>query len=579
MHHATSERYTRLKNASFILGVFLMTLALSHNMRASIDPRKLILSEVAKGTKKITVPPGTYRLVQKDKVFLTLNGVSDTVIDCTGVTFIGLAHTAMLELENCRNVTIKGLAVDYNPLPFTQGVIKSVGADANWEVEIIEGYPVDNVRMNGDVEMRIQAYDPKTGALVNTLRHGDGVAMKKTGERTFRITGGHIRTGRVGDIAVFNTLVYDRKIGHKAGAILTTQCSGLVFEDVALRSSPVMGFVSQSDSGNTYLRCLLDRCPPEKDYAKRGLKRLRSLNVDGFHIKRNLVGPKIKDCVARYMGDDCVNISGMYSLVAEASGPEIRIINSYYDDPDIRPGDKLEMMTIEGSRIPDAKVVSIHEDGQITAQESAKVRKLNLVPFYRDANSTAMKKAYRVVLDREAGLKFGDVVISGDRVGNGFRIVGNTFGPIRSRPVLIKASNGVISGNTITGAVGEGVLGAICIGPEYYWMEGSTGSDILIENNVIENGAAPGIFFGGYLNEPKVALPADSRSGIKIIGNTIRQNTAPSIVVHGCTGLTIENNNLQLFGDGSTPAIELKNVEDRTEIGNTISLSNGKSPK
>ena len=110
-------------------------------------------------------------------------------------------------------------------------------------------------------------------------------------------------------------------------------------------------------------------------------------------------------------------------------------------------------------------------------------------------------------------------------------------------------------------------------------MEGSTGSDILIENNVIENGAAPGIFFGGYLNEPKVALPADSRSGIKIIGNTIRQNTAPSIVVHGCTGLRIENNNLQLFGDGSTPAIELKNVEDRTEIGNTTSLSNGKSPK
>jgi hypothetical protein len=226
MHHATSERYTRLKNASFILGVFLMTLALSQNMRASIDPRELILSEVVKGTKKITVPPGTYRLVQKDKVFLTLNGVSDTVIDCTGVTFIGLAHTAMLELENCRNVTIKGLAVDYDPLPFTQGVIKSVGADANWEVEIIEGYPVDNVRMNGDVEMRIQAYDPKTGALVNTLRHGDGVAMKKTGERTFRITGGRIRTGRVGDIAVFNTLVYDHKIGHKAGAILTTQCSG-----------------------------------------------------------------------------------------------------------------------------------------------------------------------------------------------------------------------------------------------------------------------------------------------------------------------------------------------------------------
>jgi hypothetical protein len=108
-------------------------------------------------------------------------------------------------------------------------------------------------------------------------------------------------------------------------------------------------------------------------------------------------------------------------------------------------------------------------------------------------------------------------------------------------------------------------------------MEGSAGSDIVIENNLIENGTAPAIFIGGYLNKSDIPLPADSRANIKIIGNKVRQNTAPAIVVHGCTGLAIENNDLQLFGNGGKSATELKNVENLTETGNTINISEAKS--
>jgi anti-anti-sigma regulatory factor len=41
-------------------------------------------------------------LSQQEDVFFTLRGVADTMIDCTGVTFIGSAHTAMLEVERFR---------------------------------------------------------------------------------------------------------------------------------------------------------------------------------------------------------------------------------------------------------------------------------------------------------------------------------------------------------------------------------------------------------------------------------------------------------------------------------------------
>ena len=45
------------------------------------------------------------------------------------------------------------------------------------------------------------------------------------------------------------------------------------------------------------------------------------------------------------------------------------------------------------------------------------------------------------------------------------------------------------------------------------------------------------------------------------------------LVVPGCTGLTIMDNNLQLTGDGSTPAMDLQNVEDLTERQNKVTWS------
>ena len=531
----------------------------------NIDPRALIREELAKGAKQIVIPPGTYRLDQKGASFVTLKGVKDVQIDCSGVTFIGLSTTTMLELIDCRNVRIKGLVIDYDPLPFTQGVIRSVSPDKTWEVEIIEGYPTENIRENAGVDMRIQVYDPMTDELVNPLRYGQDARIAKAGQKIFRVSGGGDRAGRPGDIAVFNVLSVKQGMPWKQGAVLTSGCEGVVFEDVSVRSSAFMGFVSQGDTSSAYVRCVLDRCPPEKDYMQRGMKRLRSLNVDGFHIKNNVVGPRIEECVARYMGDDCVNISGMYSLVSSSSGKEIRVISSFYKEPDIHPGETLEIMAFDGRRLPDAKVESIRQEGGITPDEGDAIAKLPLVSFYLDPKSKHLKYAYRVTLDREVDLEFGDVVISGDRVGNGFAIKNNTFGPIRSRPILIKASRGVVSGNTIVGA---GFDASIKVGPEYYWMEGSIGSDIQITGNTIRNSQVPAVWIGGMAGKRDNLLPADSRSEIRILDNVIQDIPTPAIIVHGCTDLAVEGNSLSLRAAEDSEAIELRNVKKVSESDN-----------
>src|SRR5271165_7205349 len=62
--------------------------------------------------------------------------------------------------ENCRNVRFKGMTIDYDPLPFTEGRITALALDKGWvEFEILDGYP-DN-----QLEQRIEIYDPATGEL------------------------------------------------------------------------------------------------------------------------------------------------------------------------------------------------------------------------------------------------------------------------------------------------------------------------------------------------------------------------------------------------------------------------------
>ncbi len=536
------------------------------------DPRAFIRQELAQGAKKIVVPPGVYRLEQQDTVLFSLAGVKDTVIDCTGVTFIGLATTTMLQLDCCENVTVKGLTIDYDPLPFTQARICAIDADRNWDVEVLEGYPTEGLLGNADIQARVQVYDPNTDELVNPLRHSNGLSIKRLSDRRFRISGGGDRSGKVGDSAVFSARSCLPQFGMKNGCVVSRACTNLVFEEVTLYSAFFMGFVENGNRNTTYRRCVIDRCPPEKDYAVRALRRLRSLNVDGFHCKNASVGPKLIGCTARYMADDCVNISGMYSFVASAGGAGLRVLSSFYEAPEIFPGDELEVMTSGGRRLPGAKVLRITPEGRITPEESAALLPFGLMTFYKDSSSASMKNAFRIDTDCPVTAAFGDVVISAGRYGSGFAITGNTFGPVRSALLRLKASKGLIAGNTLIGA---GDAGAIRLAPEYCWMEGGCSSDVIIENNLIRNSLCPAILIGGMPNNPNEPMPVNAHSNITIRNNTIVASVAPAIEVTGCTGLLIVSNAINVVKSNDKRAIELKNVEGLTKSANEITCVHG----
>ena len=521
------------------------------------NPIARIREELSAGKREITIPKARYMLAPKDgeMCYLELKGLDGVTIDFSGSELVGKVKMRMFTLAGCTNVTLRNVAIDYADLPFTQARIEKADADGNWDVRVIEGYPRPGeaeLKRDGDF-WPLQVYDAKTLELKNPMRFRKNIAITRTGADTYRITGGVNTKGDVGDIAVWSIKEMSRSVN--GGAIVSHNCKGCTFENVTIYSTPkgpgFSGGISEfSADGNRYVGCSLVRRPPETDLAPRALKRLRSGNHDAFNSRESYKGPTLERCTFQYHCDDCVNISGRYAFVTAQKGRTLRIA-PYVGKIRIDPGDTCQLMTFDGKCLPDAKVVSVRSAGETTDTERKLFETYNLWP----GMAASARNAFTVELDADRELPPGSVIISNQRMGNGFVIRDCTMGHNRARGLLIKASDGLIEGNRIECSEGH----AVQIAMEYEWMEGGCSKNLTVRNNVFRDNGA-GVYVAGS-NGARKPLPADSHRNIAITGNTI-SGSAPGIAVVGCTGLDVRGNTIELPDTPKARAMDLVNVAD-----------------
>lgn len=489
------------------------------------------------GQKRIEIPAGRYRVTPRHNTHLSFKDLTDITISATDVEMICTKTCRAIGFENCRNVTFKGLTIDYDPLPTTEGRITVLAPDKSWaEFEIIEGYP-DNT-----LSQRIEIYDPATGELRRT-DPGYQDQIDSLGQHRYRATKGkHYRyrpewdTEQVGDILV---TINQFPAGAGGHALTADHCTGLRLEDITLYSSPCFGFVEHRCDGNTYLRCKIDRRPSPIDLVKRGFPRMRSLTADAFHSTEALKGPAIIDCTAKFQGDDCVNIHGTYHFVTASSGNVLRI--GVTGRLSIEPGDPVEFLPFTGARPPDAVAKALEPDGPITEAELAFLRKLNLNPRNKERYLNGQAKFYKLTLDRELALPMGTMVCAANRTGNGFLVKGCDFGFNRSRGILIKASHGQVVGNTLT----HGWMAAVLVSPEYWWSESGSSCAVTVRDNTIIGCRMPAIEIVAPGGNGK-PLPSGTHRDIAILDNSLRDCPWPNIRATSTAGLVIKGNRLTL---------------------------------
>ena len=142
----------------------------------------------------------------------------------------------------------------------------------------------------------------------------------------------------------------------------------------------------------------------------------------------------------------------------------------------------------------------------------------------------------------------GDVYYSNNRIGRGFKVLNNKVGHNRSRGILIKSSDGIISENTVEASA----MGAIVVSPEFYWMEAGCPSNVEISYNKIINcmygQSNSGSFQAGALTVAALSptgsdfAPNGCINNISIHDDTIIGCPKPTVVLSSINGISMYNN-------------------------------------
>jgi parallel beta-helix repeat protein len=507
-----------------------------------LDLQGFLDTELAAGKKRVVVPPGQYRVTPRKREHLRLAGLSAVEIVAEGVEMICTETTRALTIVDCNDLKLKGLTIDYDPLPYTQGRIIKLSQDNTvHDIELFDGYPAAEYVRNSKYEI----FRPDT----RTLRFGSYHQFSAE-----VLDAGHIRVTRkgrymgekVGDIIAIGTSTAPG--GQIPHAVYTSHSAGVVLEGITLYASNCFGFLESDCKATHYLRCKIDRRAPGGDLKQRAQPRIRSLNADAYHSKHATIGPRIEACVAKFMGDDCINICGDYHLVMAANGTRLRVLAKR--KLNIRAGDPLEVVAYDGRRLPDAEVISTRKLGETTAEELAFLSKQRMHAPFRQGK---LGPTYEIVVDREMALPMGSTIRSANRVGNGFSVVDCDFGFNRSRGILIKASQGEVRDNRMEGCWGE----AIKVSPEFWWLEAGSSNDVKIVGNRILNCLGKGIAVYAIPGKGGTA-PAGAHNDIVIENNIVTKTAQTSIWVTSTRGLTLRNNTV----DDAEGGVVLENCDE-----------------
>ena len=177
--------------------------------------------------------------------------------------------------------------------------------------------------------------------------------------------------------------------------------------------------------------------------------------------------------------------------------------------------------------------------GAKTAAETKFAKELGLWP----GTAERMGDALAVVLDREVdGLKPGALIMSENKVCNGFLVKDCRFGSTRARGMLIKASRGHVVNCTVDRPV--------CVTTEYEWLSGGCSSDLEFTGNRFMSNVRIG---GDICRKVKgVGLPPSAHRNIVFRDNFIRGGVS----ARGSTGLDLRGNRI----DGPVDILNCKDV-------------------
>ena len=527
---------------------FLFSECINKSAVATKDFATIINKALAEGKKKINIPKGVYYMDMKDGKPLTLDSLKDVEINANGSEIITRIPSQAIQISNCENLRISGFSIDCDTLPFTQGKIVAIDTLDRmwWEIEIMGGYPLGS--LGKSMPDRVQIFDSKTDNLKKNLyTYFPGVFsnVKKIGDRRFRFEKKNKNPNANEVLGDFVVMTLPSR-GTRPHTIITSKSKNIQFEDVIIYSGNCFGFFEDQCERNSYNRCQVTK---KLNDPKVTYPRLRSINADAFHSKGATVGPIVTNCIFMYHGDDCIAINTSFYKVITGKG-EIIDLATNFQRIKMKVGNMLRFVDFEGKVIGDAKLVKIESVAEYSKDDLARLTEM----FKSTRENRIEPSITRLTLDRKVAISTGGVVSSLDMGGSGFVVKNNKMGYTRARGVLVKSSDGVISGNEIIGCELSGII----LAPELYWMEAGFSRNVLIENNTIKDCMFANSSYGieqaapisiVAINAKKEVAPAGGFQNIIVRNNIIENSTSPAMIFTSLDGGSVVGNKITISKD------------------------------
>ncbi|HEY3379169.1 MAG TPA: right-handed parallel beta-helix repeat-containing protein [Armatimonadota bacterium] len=488
------------------------------------------MREAAKqGKLTFDIPKGDYRFAMQEKagnrqVHIALRDFNDMVIDGHGSTFWFEDDQQAVGIWRSKNLTIKNLFLDWDPLGFTQGTVTAVDeAKHAVYVTIDPGYE--------RVTPRMAALASEGGAQPYILAGFIDAATGnfKTGQTGFRVTpffkdqpvnGAY----RVQVLRYYNLPLSVMQVhpGDRMamwvrgeGGFLIEGCEKIRLQDITLYSCAGFNYREAVCVSNVYERCHILRRP--------GTNRLLGGNSDGFHSSNCAVGPTIDGCIVEAIGDDGVNIHGFYRKMREQKSPTEVVV---------------EQLAWRGT-IEQPFTVDFFENDGVKYLG----RRTTVGP------TTIAGGLHTLHLDQPITLP-KDVIVSSEQfVGAGATVRNCTFRNILTRGMLVQAPNMTIANNRFEWLGSFGLRVASNPG---YWGESAHPHNLTITGNTFidtsvfrpTNMAAAAIYIDNCARNPSEGMPVQN---VLIEKNTFLRVRGAGVLSRGVTNLRIIGNTFDGF--------------------------------
>lgn len=538
----------------------------------------------------VLIPAGTYRLAtpQSDTAQRLMKDETGTpktadmsagllVANASDLTVRGEVGTKLIMTDvynpgilllGSQRITIDQLSVDYDPLPFTQGLIESVDLEKKLvTVKIADGY--DDLSRE-DFHNKLQArrmmlFDPVTRQLDHTVVAKYKLnSLKSLGDKRWEI---HITSNPLEDLKPGHHLftIIARRPAH---AVMGKLSSDSTFSNITVHSAPGCAFNLRDCDAFKILHC--DIKMPQ------GADRLMTTNADGVHCKYNRIGPEVAYCHFTGMDDDAINIGGSFARVLDQKDSTTLMVHVQI----FEPGDRLVLVDGDtGAYMQQVTVKSAHIT-TFNDQTNGVLLKLN-EPVGKLKTQLEIGPPFAAIapvrLPREKRI-VPTLILNLDRCGKNANVHHNVFENHRVRGVLMRAPDARIEHNTFRNLNGPGIFA----GHEFGFLEGPAVLDLTIANNIFDNVRLSNIFICNTTMDGTPAQGLANRN-VLIRDNVFTQYGAKSgpglgingvvIDVSNSTGVSITGNTIGKPSpdrDASVPLIHLGPTEDVSIKNNNV---------